>query len=661
MPTLHASTCFSPLQRALLAVSLATLPGLTLADNPVALDDMVISATQTEHSQLSAPASVSVITRAQLQERQVNDLADAVNRLPGVQINPASVYGRKEIKIRGMDSDYTLLLVNGRRINSRDALSSSYANDFDLSAIPIAAIERIEVIRGPMSSLYGADALGGVVNVILRQPTRRTEGALEYTYAQPTEGNHGDTHKASAYTSGTWIDDTLLANLILEGRDQAAWQSSQSTNPDTDSRERQKIGSMLTNFTWLLDERQQLNLDLSYNEDERDALWNNAGFSTPVNQQRMQRTAAGLSHDGRWDGFTSRARYYYEHVDLMDDSELTVAANGGRIGDITQNNHTLDGQLSGLLGSHLLTGGAEYRRTELEHNLNLQGGEVKVDQSAAYLQDEFSLGELDLTLGGRVDHHAVYGTEFSPRAYAVYNLSASWVIKGGVGKAFKAPSIAQSEEDYAVVACRGACVVVGNPNLKPETSTSYEIGTLYDTARWNAGITLFHNDIKDMIVSDQWGPDYRPPVMTYTNVHEARIRGLELTSGIALTDSLELTANYTLADAEDKQTGDELVQTPRHSGNARLQWQTQPRLQTFVGYQYTGSQMLAVPSVGDSKSAAFHTWELGANIQATRELGFKFGVVNLTNTKRDDAARALDHILLGRTAYVGVSYRLAAP
>ncbi|WP_285260812.1 hypothetical protein [Halopseudomonas bauzanensis] len=92
------------------------------------------------------------------------------------------------------------------------------------------------------------------------------------------------------------------------------------------------------------------------------------------------------------------------------------------------------------------------------------------------------------------------------------------------------------------------------------------------------------------------------------------------------------------------------MQPLRHSSNARLQ--------TFVGYQYTDSQMLAAPSVGDSKSAAFHTLELGTEIQATRELGFKFGVVNLTNTKRDDAARALDHILLGRTAYVGVSYRL---
>ncbi|MEH6799275.1 MAG: TonB-dependent receptor [Halopseudomonas sabulinigri] len=648
----------NPIQRTLLSLGLAALPAMAMADEPVELSTMVVSATQTEHSQLSAPASVSVITREELAERQINNLADAVDELPGININPSSTYGRKEIKIRGMDSDYTLLLVNGRRINSRDALSSSYANDFDLSAIPVVAIERIEVIRGPMSSLYGADAIGGVVNVILRKPTNETEAAAEYTYAHPTEGDNGDTHKVSTYTSGALIEDKLLANLILEGRDQAAWQSEQSTNPNTDSRERQKIGSVLSNLTWLLTEQQDLTLDLSYNQDERDALWNNSGFSTPRNQQEMQRTSVGLTHDGRWDGFTTRARYYYENVDLEDNSELTVAANGGVIGDINQTNHTLDGQITSLLGSHLLTGGAEYRITELEHNLNLQGGDVKVDQSAAYLQDEIALGDLNLTLSGRVDHHDVYGTEFSPRAYAVYNLTDNWVIKGGAGKAFKAPSIAQSDENYAVVACRGACVVTGNPDLKPETSVSYEVGTLYEADRWDAGITLFYNDIEDMIVSDQWGPGYRPPVMTYSNINNATIQGVELMSGVALTDSLDLTGNYTLVDAKDEDTNEELVQTPQHTANARLQWQATRVLNTFASYQYTGSQQLAIPGVGNTKSDAFHTLDLGGTVQATRNLGFKFGVTNLTNTERDDVASSVDTILMGRTAYVGINYQL---
>ena len=118
------------------AISIGVLGGLlpfaALADNSVTLQDSIVTATQTAHSELSVPASASVITRAELDKMPVYDLADAIKRLPGVHINTSSAYGRKEIKIRGMDSDYTLLLVNGRRINSRDALTSNYANDFDL-------------------------------------------------------------------------------------------------------------------------------------------------------------------------------------------------------------------------------------------------------------------------------------------------------------------------------------------------------------------------------------------------------------------------------------------------------------------------------------------------------------------------------------------------
>src|SRR5690606_34147219 len=128
------------------------------------------------------------------------------------------------------------------------------------------------------------------------------------------------------------------------------------------------------------------------------------------------------------------------------DSQLMTTLRR-RVGDVTQNNHTLDGQVSSELGSHLLTAGAELRRSELEHNQNL-GNETHVDQEALYLQDEFALGELALTLGGRWDHHETFGAEFSPRLYGVYTLNDNWVIKGGIGKAFKAPSIAQADPGY---------------------------------------------------------------------------------------------------------------------------------------------------------------------------------------------------------------------
>jgi len=630
------------------------MPLATLAAEPVALEQQVITATQTAHSELSAPASVSVVTREELEQRPVYNLADAVKYLPGVHLNPSSTYGRQEIKLRGMDSDYTLLLLNGRRINSREALSSNYANDFDLSSIPMAAIERIEVIRGPMSSLYGADALGGVVNVILRQPTEETKAGIAYTYEHPTEGDSGNSHKASGYISGSLIENKLLGNLILEKTDQAAWLSEQTVNPNTDAAEQRQASSAYGSLSWLLDDRQTIDLDITHRKDDREAEWNN--FGTVVqNIQEMERWSFGLGHTGNWDGFNTRVRYYYEDVDLMDDSQIMTNLRGV-IGDISQKNHTVDGQVTAFLGNHLVTVGSEFRRTELTHNQNL-GSETEVDQKAVYLQDEFSIGALDVTLGARFDDHGSFDSEFSPRAYGVYNLTDNWVIKGGVGRSFKAPSIYQSDETYGVLACRGMCTLVGNPNLKPETATSYEIGTLYQNERLEAGIMLFNNDIDDMIITDTWRVGYRPAVMTYSNVSKARVQGYELQGRYNLSDTMGLRANYTYSDAEDRDTDKQLRNSPQHVANIGIDWQAIPDLSLNLDYQYTGSQLLYVTAVQPNvESGAFHQLNLGAKYQATRELSLKAGMNNLTNEKRDDVAQSVDNILMGRTVFVGFSY-----
>ncbi len=637
-----------------LTILASLMPLAALAAEPVALEQQVITATQTSHSELSAPASVSVVTREELEQRPVYNLADAVKYLPGVHLNPSSTYGRQEIKLRGMDSDYTLLLVNGRRINSRDALSSNYANDFDLSSIPMAAIERIEVIRGPMSSLYGADALGGVVNVILRQPTEESKAGIAYTYEHPTEGESGDSHKASGYVSGSLIENKLLGNLILETTDQAAWLSEQTVNPNTDAAEQRQATSAYGSLSWLLDERQTVDLDITHRKDDREAEWNNFG-AVVQNIQEMERWSFGLGHTGNWDGFNTRVRYYYENVELMDDSQIMTNLRGMK-GDIEQKNHTVDGQVTAFLGNHLLTLGSELRRTELAHNQNL-GSETEVDQKAVYLQDEFSIGDLDVTLGGRLDDHDSFGSEFSPRAYGVYNLTDNWVIKGGVGRSFKAPSIYQSDETYGVLACRGMCTLVGNPNLKPETATSYEIGTLYQNERVEAGIMLFNNDIDDMIITDTWRVGYRPAVMTYSNVSKARVQGYELQGRYNLSDTIGLRANYTYSDAEDRDTDEQLRNSPQHVANIGFDWQAMPDLGLNLDYQYTGSQLLYVSAAQPNvESGAFHQLNLGARYQATRELSLKAGMNNLTNEKRDDVAQSVDNILMGRTVFVGFSY-----
>lgn len=639
----------SKVYRALLVTGLLALPALAQAEN-AADEKIVVTATQTKHTTLSAPASVSVITRAELEKMSVNNVSDAVKKLPGININPSSTYGRNEIKIRGMRADYTLLLVNGRRINSQESLAADMGNDFDLSSIPMSAIERIEVIRGPMSSLYGADALGGVVNVILRQPGEKVAGEIGYNFQAPTEGSGGDHNRLNGYVSGPLIENTLLGSLIVDGGKRDAWRTEQSKNRNSDALEKRDNYSVLGNLTWLIDSQQSLDFDATYTKDDRFVDWNNSG-TTAHNTQKIDRLGLGLTHNGSWDNVDTRLRYYYENIDLMDNSEL----NKG-IADITQNNHTIDGQISGYLGDHLLTGGGEYRITSLEHSMNMKGGKIDVNQSALFLQDEFKIADLALTFGGRVDHHEVYGTEFSPRAYATYSLTDNWVIKGGVNKAFKAPTLAQFTPGYMKAACRGFCYLVGNPDLKAETSISYEIGTAYEAERFGGGVTLFNNDIKDMIQSEAWNGDTSMIVnRPYYNVDKARIQGIETSFWIDLTEDLNWTTNWTVVDAEDRTTRKRLKQTPKNTLNTQLNWQALDNLSTYVSYQYTGNQYLRDKET--IRTRGFNTVDIGATYTPVKNVDLKLGVTNLTNEKRDYVATNNDYFLSGRTVYGGVSYK----
>lgn len=626
---------------------------------PEKLATITLTATQTEHDQKSAPASISIITQEDLAKRPVYDLADALQNTAGIHINSSSAYGREEIKIRGLDSDYTLILVNGRRINSRDALTSGYSNDFDLSSIPLAAVDRIEVVRGPMSSLYGADALGGVVNIILKKPSDQFETALNYSYEIPTEGDDGAIHKASAYLSGSLIENKLLANLVVEGINQQAWRSEQSTYKNTDAAEKRKGLSILSNLSWLIDDHQTLDIDFTHRTDDRKAQWNNSGISFPTNIQEMDRSSVGLTYSANWNEINSRLRYYYERVDLMDDAELMTSL-AKKTGDVQQTNHTIDGQLSRALGDqHLMTGGAEFRKTELSHNQNLNGA-VALDQTAFYLQDEWKLDRLSLTLGGRYDDYESFGSEFSPRFYSVYQVTDQFNLKGGIGKSFKAPSISQSDPTYAILACRGMCRVVGNPDLQPETAVSYEFGGVYENNRFYASLMYFDNDIKNMIVSDSWKPGigYRPPVMTYTNIHAAKVKGVEFESQYHVNDNLGVKLNYTYSDGKNKDTDQELDYSPRHIANMSWDWQVNDALGLNLNYQYIGSQMLYIPATAKSKkSDDYHTLGLSGHYQFNPNFTLQAGLKNLTNTKRDEVARSIDHILMGRIAFVGFNFK----
>ena len=169
-------------------------------------DTMVVTASANEINLQDAPASISVITHEEIKRKPVQNLREVLREVPGVQLTDEGD-NRKGVSLRGLDSSYTLILIDGKRVSSRNAVFRH--NDFDLNWIPVDAIERIEVVRGPMSSLYGSDALGGVVNIITRKVGKARHGTLSADTTLQAHRDRGDSYNGNFFTSGPLIEDLL--------------------------------------------------------------------------------------------------------------------------------------------------------------------------------------------------------------------------------------------------------------------------------------------------------------------------------------------------------------------------------------------------------------------------------------------------------------------
>ncbi len=180
-------------------------------NSPVTLNDTVVSASGFEQKITEAPASISVISREDLQQKRYNNLAQALGDVEGIDIGQGTgKTGGLNISIRGMPSQYTLILIDGRRQNAAGNVTPNGFNETSTSFMPpLSAIERIEVIRGPMSTLYGSDAMGGVINIITRKVAKEWSGSLTQDYTYQEDRDFGDTRNTSIYASGPLVDGLL--------------------------------------------------------------------------------------------------------------------------------------------------------------------------------------------------------------------------------------------------------------------------------------------------------------------------------------------------------------------------------------------------------------------------------------------------------------------
>lgn len=592
------------------------------------LSDVVVSASGFEQDIKNAPASISVVTRQDLASKQYRDLAEALVDVEGIDVRGATgKTGGLNVSIRGMPSEYTLILIDGRRQNvAADVAPNGFGDALTSFMPPLSAIERIEVIRGPMSTLYGADAMGGVVNIITRKVAREWGGNVGVELSLPEDGDYAASQKLSLYANGPIQQDVL--GVALRGsiyrrgeaerlRPVADLGAAGGRDPAPAESRQHNVGArfMLTpgkqNDIWLDIEQART----WYNNDDcrlgridktncltGAAVVQSYGYKDHL---RFNRDQVALGHTSRL-GFGVLESSLMRTVIETEGRTIPTAARPANHPDIGQNrkletsNTVFDTKLVAPLGaSHVMTVGGQWWKAELEDSL-LPDNHAQTMWSV-FAEDEWRLTQsLAATFGLRYDDHERFGSEVSPRAYLVWNASENWTVKGGVSNGFKVPTLNQLIDGVSGVSGQGVNIDIGNPNLKPEKSRSTEIAVQYDNQRgMAAGLTLFQNDIKDKIVSGAGDCATNPisscsasPTATYAlNQDEAKTWGMELNGKLPLAERWLLSMNYTWTESELIQDGEKvgkLSDTAKHMANAQLRWNANDKLSLWLRGEYRG-------------------------------------------------------------------------
>ena len=585
------------------------------------MSEVVVSATGFEQELKQAPASIAVVTREELETKNFRDLAEALQGVEGVDVmGGTGKTGGLDISIRGMPSDYTLILIDGRRQNvAGDVTPNGYGAALNSFMPPISAIERIEVIRGPMSTLYGSDAMGGVVNIITRKVAREWGGEANVSAGIPQDDAWGTQGRADFYLNGPVKQDML--GLALRGsiydREASDWvlppdttQPTQARNPAPADTRQHNIGARLTltpargHDLWLDMEQGRTRYDNSDGRlGNRDALAprNPPGYADTLRFNRDQVAVGYNAHLGFGKLETSLMRTETE-TEGRTIPGAAVPAGDARRGtprELSTTNLVLDSKLIAPLGdAHLLTVGGQWWDAKLTDGLLPERHSQTL--WALFAEDEWRLrDDLTATLGARYDHHDAFGGHVSPRAYLVWDASRQWTFKGGVSQGFRAPRLNQLIDGVSGVSGQGAILNIGNPNLKPEVSTSTEIAALFDNLDGvTASTTLFYNRVKDKISSGGNCADlaisscsFNPTADYSINVDQAKTWGLEFSTRAQLAPAWSMRLGYTWTNSEVIEGGvktGQLALTAKHIATAQLDWNPNAQWRLWLRGEYRG-------------------------------------------------------------------------
>ncbi|PAF51258.1 TonB-dependent receptor [Helicobacter sp. 13S00477-4] len=693
------------------------------------LDRTVVSASGYSQDIKEAPASISILTKEDLEDKPYRDLGEAVANIPGVSIETGvGKTGGYNISIRGMPADYTLILTDGKRQNvSTSVFPNGFTEVFTSFIPPLAAIERIEVIRGPMSTLYGSDAIGGIVNVITKKNFERWSSsfALDMTFQE--EKLFGNTYTGSFYTSGP-LDIQKKWGFAIRGREH--YRSFVPTGdlkvvPGEKSLSRNSVVGLSeaniydigTRVSYSPSKENYFYLDyqnaLQWYDNSQSLLGtvgNRGGYDKDL---YFMRNNAIIAHLGDYSfGKTDTSVQYLSTTNqgrlITQDAVPAGSPLVGKSRDLQGNDVILDTKL--LVGGDNrgnLTLGGRYWFSSMTDKAVVGHSFMYQHNAAMFAESELAVFQnLFLTLGVRENFNSAFGFNTSPRAYLVYNAFEWLTLKGGVSTGYKTPTVSQLVRGVNGLTAQGTVPTYGNPDLKPETSISFEFGLLSETNWIDVGVTGFYNTFRDKIQSVSVAKDVQIPVpgggictatgrgCSYSiNADSAITYGTEVFFGIKPIDivygNIGLNLNYTFTKTEQTSGGAKgipLANIPEHSLNGSLNYSIDnlgiylrgeyraKQLRTYIGGR-VGSSAGSLSALDKFKadnpnlSPYYNNYlllHLGGHYNITKNLRLHLGVYNLLNqnfidyvsatiNKKSEYVNNYNYVREGRRYFVGLN------
>jgi vitamin B12 transporter len=598
----------------------AVLAAPLAAQQPTINDEIVVTASALPEKTEETPATVTVITREEIEQRAARDVTDVLREVPGLSVARIGSSGHQTtIFTRGANGAHTLVLWNGIEVSPPFFGGSS---GFDWGQFSTAGVEQIEVVRGPFSALYGSEAVAGVINV-LTVPSRSGVHAS-------VEGGEG---LFNAQAAGSYVTGNLAVSGSLESRRDDGF----AINDDFDQE------SANAALRWTTSSQLGLGLRARYNKYDL-GIPTNLNFdldqlvSSPLRRQDGDEWQVAIPIDQTIGRFSYDVVLSESHRDdLLEDPGDPFGPFWQTTDSVSRRGRLVTRTKTAALGT--LVAGAEYETISVDDVTNFGPNFLgkEREERSLFVEDRYSTSigawQLELSAGARYDDYETFGSETSPR------IAAAFIVRGNkfhaaYGEAFRAPYVGEMFSPFG-----------GNPNLKAERSRSFEAGVEHFFTNGNVGLTLFHDRYRDLITNAGF---------VLANVGRARARGAELSAQARMSERVNAGLTYTYTDAQNLDTEEALLRRPKHSGSAFVSVR-QGITQVNLVLLRTGERPDILPVLPFSRTTneAHTTLDLNVQVDAGRFTPF----VKIENATNVDYEEVLGYASPSRRAIIGVRLR----